>query len=150
MLKYIAAAMLLVTFVRMAHADEFIAVKDQRSVPETFDRLQKIVKDDGFFIVGHVPHSEAAKDAGLTLQPAELMIFGKPQSGTPLMVCDQRVGIDLPLRALPWEDGNKQVWLAMVDPHVLEQRYSLGADCDQVIDRMTTAVRTFLTEATAS
>jgi len=149
MLKYIAAAMLLVTFVRAAHAEDLIAVKSQRSVPETLDRLQKIVKDNGFFIVGRVPHSEAAKGAGLTLRPTELLIFGKPQSGTPLMVCDQRVGIDLPLRALAWEDANKQVWLAMVDPHVLKQRYSLGAECDGVIDQMTTAVRKFVADATA-
>ena len=77
------------------------------------------------------------------------MVFGKPQSGTPLMVCDQRAGIDLPLHALAWEDGTKQVWLAMVDPHVLKQRYSLGAECDGVLDWMTTAVRAFLANATA-
>ncbi len=149
MLKYVVAAMLGAIFARPALAEELIMVKSQRNVPETLDRLQMIVKGDGFFIVARVPHSEAAKDAGLTLRPTELMIFGKPQSGTPLMVCDQRAGIDLPLRALAWEDGAKQVWLAMVDPHVLKQRYSLGAECDGVMDRMTTTVRTFLADATA-
>lgn len=148
MLKYILGAVLLVMCTGYARADDLIAVKSPQHVRETLDRLQKIVTADGFFIVARVPHSEAAKGAGLTLRPTELMIFGKPESGTPLMVCNQRSGIDLPLRALAWEDASMQVWLAMVDPHALKQRYALGAECDGVIEKMTATVQKFLKEAT--
>lgn len=149
MLKFLAVAAVLLGFVGQARADDLITVKSALPVHATLDRLQKIVSDDGFFIVARVPHSEAAKGAGLTLRPTELMIFGKPQSGTPVMVCDQRAGIDLPLRALAWEDASKQVWLAMVDPHALKQRYALSADCDGAIEAMTGAVRKYLAAATA-
>lgn len=132
-----------------ARADELISVKSGKPVGETLDRLQTIVQDDGFFIVGRVPHGEAAKGAGLTLRPTELMIFGKPQSGTPVMVCDQRTGIDLPLRAVSWQDADGQVWLAMLDPQVLKARYGLGASCDAPLATMTTSVRKMLAAATA-
>lgn len=101
MLKVLITALVFVTLGANARADDLIAVKSTRPVKETLDRLQKLVTDDGFFVVGRVPHSEAAKDAGLTLRPTELMIFGKPQSGTPIMVCNQRAGIDLLCAPLP-------------------------------------------------
>ena len=149
MFKFVAVPALSLGLVGQARADDLIAVKSALPVHATLDRLQKIVTDDGFFIVARVPHSEAAKGAGLTLRPTELMIFGKPQSGTPVMVCDQRAGMDLPLRALAWEDASKQVRLAMVDPHALTQRYALGAECAGAIEAMTGAVRTYLSAATA-
>jgi uncharacterized protein (DUF302 family) len=77
------------------------------------------------------------------------IIFGKPQSGTPIMVCNQRAGIDLPLRALSWQDQSGQVWLAMLDPEVLKQRYALGAECDAPLKTMDAVVRKFLRDATA-
>ncbi len=146
--KFMIAALVFFSLGANASADELISVRSARPVKETLDRLQKLVTDDGFFIVGRVPHSDAAKGAGLTLRPTELMIFGKPQSGTPVMVCDQRAGIDLPLRALAWQDQAGQVWLGMVDPQALKQRYALGSDCDGATATMTAAVRKFLDGAT--
>ncbi|POR40442.1 DUF302 domain-containing protein [Methylobacterium sp. V23] len=148
MLKVLITALVFVTLGANARADDLIAVKSTRPVKETLDRLQKLVTDDGFFIVGRVPHSEAAKDAGLTLRPTELMIFGKPQSGTPIMVCNQRAGIDLPLHALAWQDEVGQVWLGMVDPKALKERYALGPNCDGAIATMKAAVRKLLDGAT--
>ncbi len=104
MLKLMISALMLFAVGTHARADDLITVKSAKPVKETLDRLQKLVSDEGFIIVGRVPHSDAAKGAGLTLRPTELMIFGEPQSGTPLMVCDQRAGIDVPLRALAWQD----------------------------------------------
>ena len=132
-----------------ARANDLISVKSIRPVKETLDRLQKIVTDDGYSVVARVPHSDAAKKAELDLRPTELMIFGKPRSGTPIMVCNQSAGIDLPLRALAWKDQEGQVWLAMVDPQVLKQRYALGDECDGVIVKMTGAVKALLANATA-
>lgn len=132
----------------IARADDLIVAKSAKPVGETLDRLQAIVKADGFFIVARVPHSEAAKGAGLSLPPTELMIFGKPQSGTPIMVCDPRAGIDLPLRAVAWQDQAGQVWLGMHDPETLKQQYALGAACDAPIETMRKTVRGFVADAT--
>ena len=149
MLRFILAVCLVLGLGTQARADDLIAVKSAMPVKATLDRLQKLVSDDGFVIVARVPHSDAAKGAGLTLRPTELLIFGKPQSGTPIMVCNQRAGIDLPLRALAWEDQSGQVWLGMVDPQSLKQRYALGSECDAPLKKMDTTVRNFLRDATA-
>ncbi len=144
MLKLMISALMLFAVGTHARADDLITVKSAKPVKETLDRLQKLVSDEGFIIVGRVPHSDAAKGAGLTLRPTELMIFGEPQSGTPLMVCDQRAGIDVPLRALAWQDQAGQVWLGMVDPQALKKRYALGPDCDGVIARWVRPLRSSL------
>jgi uncharacterized protein (DUF302 family) len=149
MLRYLLAACLMLAVSTQARAaDDLIAVKSAMPVKETLDRLQKLVTDDGFFVVARVPHSDAAKGAGLALLPTELMIFGKPQSGTPIMVCNQRSGFDLPLRALSWQDQSGQTWLAVLDPQVLKRRYSLGAECDAALKTMDIVVRKFLSDAT--
>jgi uncharacterized protein (DUF302 family) len=140
---------LLFGFTNQVCAEDLIAVKSRVSVPATLDRLQKIVIAEGFTIVARVPHSEAARAAGLTLRPTELLMFGRPQGGTPVMVCNQQAGIDLPLRALAWQDAGGQVWLGMGDPQALKQRYALGAECDAPLKGMDTAVRKFLAAATA-
>lgn len=148
MRKFIIAAIATLCVCAPARADELISVKSPATVPATLDRLQKLVSADGFSIVARVPHSEAAKAAGLALRPTELMIFGKPQSGTPIMMCNQKAGIDLPLRALSWQDDSGQVWLGMVDPQVLKSRYALGTECDTVLQNMDTAIRKYLAAAT--
>ena len=148
MLKSIIAAVVFLSLGNSGRADDLISAKSGMPVKETLDRLQKLVTDEGFFIVARVPHSEAAQNVGLTLRPTELMIFGKPQSGTPLMVCDQRAGIDLPLRALAWQDQAGQVWLGMVDPQAFKRRYALGSECNAVIATMAAATRKFLSGAT--
>jgi len=132
-----------------AHADDLLTLPSPRPVGETLDRLQAAVVADGFFLVGRVPHSEAAERAGLSLRPTALLIFGKPQGGTPIMVCDQRAGNDLPLRALAWQDAAGRVWLAMNDPLVLKRRYDLPAACDAPLAAMAATVRRLLDAATA-
>lgn len=149
MLKFMIPALMFLSLGAQARADNLITVKSGKPVKGTLDRLEKLATDAGFSIVGRVAHSEAAKGAGLMLRPTELIIFGRPQSGTPLMVCDQRAGIDLPLRALAWQDESGQVWLGMVDPQALKQRYGLGPACDGVVADMGLALRKFLAEATS-
>lgn len=146
----ILSALIVLALAPGARADDLITAKSTKPVKETLDRLQKAVTENGFFVVARVPHSDAAKGAGLELRPTELLIFGKPQSGTPVMVCDQRAGIDLPLRAVAWRDRDGQTWLAMVDPRVLKQRYALAAECDAVLGDMETTVRGFIKAATQS
>lgn len=152
MLKAIKAVgvLLALAFSTPARADDLIVVKSGRAVKETLDRLQGLVTEAGFAVIARVPHSEAAKGVGLSLRPTELMIFGRPQGGTPLMLCNQRAGIDLPLRALAWQDEAGQVWLGMVDPQALKRRYALGAECDGAVKAIETAVQKFLGDAAAS
>ena len=144
----IAAALLLSA--HAARAEELLVVKSNHTVMETLDRVETAAKAGGFFIVARVDHSGAAEGAGLKLRPTALLIFGKPQGGTPIMVCDQRTGIDLPLKALAWQDEAGQVWLGMVDPAVLKARYSLSAACDGPITAMQKVVRGLLDSATAN
>lgn len=143
-MKALVAAMILVASVQAARADELMMAKSPHPVMETLDRVEAAAKSAGFFIVARVDHSGAAKGAGLTLRPTVLLIFGKPQGGTPLMECDQRAGIDLPLKALAWQDEAGQVWLGMMDPAVLKARYGLGAACDAPIAAMQGVVRGLL------
>ena len=155
MIRLLAAACMLGVLAAPARAaetatDGMIAVKSPTSTTQTLDRLQKLVTDAGFFVAARVPHSQAAKKVGLTLRPTELLIFGKPQGGTPIMACNQKAGIDLPLRALAWQDEQGQVWLGMVDPRALKARYDLGPECDKPLAAMTAATRKFLEGATAS
>ncbi len=131
-----------------ARAEELLTVKSSRTVMETLDRVEAAAKAGGFFIVARVDHAGAAQGVGLKLRPTALSVFGKPQGGTPLMVCDQRTGIDLPLKALAWQDEAGQVWLGMADPAVLKARYGLPATCDAPIAAMQGVVRGLLDSAT--
>ena len=135
-MKAVLAGLVLLASGQIAHADELLMAKSTHPVMETLDRVEAAAKSAGFFIVARVDHAGAAEGVGLKLRPTALLIFGKPQGGTPLMQCDQRVGIDLPLKALAWQDEAGQVWLGMVDPAVLKTRYGLGAACDAPIAAM--------------
>lgn len=86
-------------------------------VAETMDRLERAVKDRELVVIARVDHAAAAQKAGLTLRPTQLLIFGNPKAGTLLMQTAQSIGIDLPLKALVWEDHKGQVWLAFNDPN---------------------------------
>ena len=99
-------------------------------VTETMDRLERAVTDRGLFVVARVDHAGAAQKAGLTLRPTQLLIFGNPKAGTPLMQSAQSAGIDLPLKALVWQDDKGQVWLAYNEPGWLAARHGVGDRAD--------------------
>lgn len=143
-MKLYAAVCFLVLSMHAARSDELLTVKSSHPVMETLDRVEALAKAAGFFIVARVDHAGAAEGVGLKLRPTALSIFGKPQGGTPLMVCDQRAGIDLPLKALAWQDEAGQVWLGMADPAVLKLRFGLPAACDAPIAVMQGVVRGLL------
>ena len=89
------------------------------------NRLEKIVSQRGLNVFARIDHAAGAAKVGKFLRPTELLIFGNPQGGTPLMECAQTVGIDLPLKALVWEDASKQVWIGYDDPIYLAQRHGI-------------------------
>jgi uncharacterized protein (DUF302 family) len=105
-----------------------VALKSPHSQAETLSRLEAQVRQRNLNVVARIDHAAAAQRIGQTLRPTEVMIFGNPNSGTPLMQCAQTVGIDLPMKALVWTDGAGQVWLGWNDPAWLITRHG-GAEC---------------------
>ena len=93
------------------------------SVPETLDRLESALRGHGLAVFCRVDHSGEAAKAGLRMRPTQLIIFGSPKSGTPLMVASPTLAIDLPLKTLAWEDADGKVWLSYNSPEYLEQRH---------------------------
>lgn len=112
-------------------ADGFVGVKSPYRPTETMDRLEAVVKQRGLTVFARIDHAAGAAKVGKKLRPTELLIFGNPQGGTPLMECAQTAGIDLPLKALVWEDAASQVWLGYNDPAYLAQRHGV-ASCPAV------------------
>lgn len=112
-------------------ADGLIAIKSTRSAKDTMTRLEEVVKAKGLNVFARIDHAAGAAKVGKTLRPTELLIFGNPQGGTPLMECEQTAGIDLPLKALVWEDSAGQVWLGYNDPAYIAQRHG-AASCPVV------------------
>ena len=105
-----------------------IDVPSPYSVPDTLARLESILKERGLTIFARVDHSGEAEKAGLKIRPTQLLIFGSPKAGTPLMVATPSVAIDLPLKVLAWEDERGKVWLSYNAPEFLQQRHGFPAD----------------------
>ncbi|MBS7807385.1 DUF302 domain-containing protein [Variovorax sp. PCZ-1] len=111
-----------------ASPEGLITLASPRTAKETMDKLEASVKEKGFAVVARVDHAAAATRAGKTLRPTELLIFGNPAGGTPLMECAQTSGIDLPLKALVWSDTAGKVMLSYNDPSYLAKRHN-SPDC---------------------
>ncbi|HEC84021.1 MAG: DUF302 domain-containing protein [Candidatus Parabeggiatoa sp. nov. 2] len=110
-----------------------VNVEATRSVKETTDHLESLLKEKGMTIFARINHAEGAKRIGKELRPTELLIFGNPKAGAPLMQCKQAMGIDLPLKMLIWEDENGQVWLTYNNPEHLANRHKLAGCAEKVI-----------------
>jgi uncharacterized protein (DUF302 family) len=105
-----------------------INVLSRYSVPDTLARLQGVLKEKGMMVFALVDHSGEAAKAGLEMRPTQLLIFGSPKGGTPLMVAAPSLAIDLPLKALAWQDEKGQVWLSYNSPEYLQQRHGFPAE----------------------
>jgi uncharacterized protein (DUF302 family) len=106
---------------------------------ETMDRLEAEIRAQGMTVFARIDHSAAAAEVGLTLPPTELIIFGNARAGTPLMQSVQTVGIDLPLKALVWEDASGTTWLSYNEPGWIVQRHGV-ANGEPVVSSMTAAL----------
>jgi uncharacterized protein (DUF302 family) len=127
-------------------ADGLTAVKSPYSVKETMDRLESGAKARNLVVFVRVDHAAGAQKIGKTLRPTELLVFGNPQGGTPLMECAQSAGIDLPLKALAWQDESGQVWLGYNEPAFLAARHGV-ATC-AVVPNLKKALEGLAAEAT--
>lgn len=117
------------------------------SAKETMDRLESIVKEKGLTVFARVDHAAGAVAVGMNLRPTELLIFGNARGGTPLMQADQRIGFDLPLKALVYQDAAGKVWLSYVDPHWIALRYSLDPAVSANVDALSKALDAFASAA---
>ena len=89
------------------------------------DRLEGVLREKNIHIFARIDQRAEAEKAGLTMPAMELLIFGNPKAGTPLMIAEPTVGIDLPLKAMAWEDREGKVWLSYNAPEFLEERYGM-------------------------
>lgn len=130
LLQFFCSTVLMLSSAAFA-ADGLIAVKSPYSAKDTMNRFEETAKQRGLSVFARIDHAAGATKIGKTLRPTEVLIFGNPQGGTPFMECAQSVGIDLPLKALVWEDAQGQVWLGYNDPAFLAQRHG-AAQCPVV------------------
>jgi len=127
-------------------ADGLISVKSAHDVKITMDRLENTVREKGMTVFIRINHAAGAQKGGQKLRPTELLIFGNPKVGAPLMQCSQSVAIDLPQKALIWEDEQGQVWLSYNDPKYLAMRHGITG-CDEVINKINNALSNFANAA---
>ncbi len=128
--------------------DGLITIQSGFGPEETATRLEAALKERGNAILARIDHAAAAKQAGLALDPTLLLIFGNPRVGTALMQATQTMGIDLPLKALVWQDASGKTWLSYNDPSWLTKRHGLGAQGRSAIEAMTAALAAIAREAT--
>jgi uncharacterized protein (DUF302 family) len=114
---------------------------------ETLNRLEKLLKEKGIVVFARINHAAGADKAGMKLRPTEVLVFGNPVAGTPLMQSRQTIGIDLPLRALAWEDEAGKAWLSYNEPVYLAQRHQI-ADRDEAVQKMTAGLEALIRVAT--
>jgi uncharacterized protein (DUF302 family) len=105
-----------------------IHLRSPYSVPETLKRLESLLQAKNLTVFARVDHSGEAEKAGLTMHPTQLILFGSPKAGTPLMAASPTLAIDLPLKALAWEDADGQVWLSYNSPDYLKRRHEIPDD----------------------
>jgi uncharacterized protein (DUF302 family) len=150
MRKTILTLILTSLFASSAWATEgMISVKSAHSVAATADRLENILNGKGMTVFARIDHAAGAAKVGKTLPPTQLVIFGNPKVGTPLMQCSHSIAIDLPQKALIWQDESGQVWLSYNDPQYLALRHNTQG-CDAVLKKVAMALGNFANKASAA
>jgi uncharacterized protein (DUF302 family) len=121
-------------------ADGLTTIASSHGPKATMDRLEAEVKAKGMTVFARIDHAAGAAAVGLSLRPTEVLIFGNAKSGTPLMQSVQTIGIDLPLKALVWQDAAGSTWLSYNDPAWLAQRQGVGSETAAAVGMMTKAL----------
>jgi len=131
-------------------ADGLVTVRSSHDPKETMSRLEAEVKAKGLTVFAHVDHAAGAAEVGLPLRATDLLIFGNAKGGSPLMQLDQTMGIDLPLKALIWQDQAGVTWLSYNDPGWLAKRHGLSKDAEPSVSALTGALRAIAEAATGA
>jgi uncharacterized protein (DUF302 family) len=116
-----------------------VNVASDYDVKQTADRLESVLKKKNMKIFNRINHAKGAMGVGIELRDTQLIIFGNPKVGSPLMKCQQTVALDLPQKALIWKDNKGKVWISYNDPMYLKQRHNLTG-CDKVLSKVTNAL----------
>ena len=124
-------------------------IRSSHGAKETMDRLEADVKARGMAVFARIDHAGGAAKVGLSLRPTEVLVFGNAKGGTPLMQVNQSMGIDLPLRALVWQDENGEVWLAYNEPSWVAERHGLGPGAQPAVNALAAALSTLAKNATS-
>lgn len=120
-------------------AEGMINVPSDYNVSKTTDGFEAVLRSKGITVFARVNHAEGARKVGKALRPTELVVFGNPKVGTPLMQCEQSIAIDLPQKALVWQDAKGKVWLSYNDPEYLKRRHAVKG-CDKVFAKIEKAL----------
>jgi uncharacterized protein (DUF302 family) len=138
-MRIILLAMAAILLALPAQGQDFRTLKSKYSVQETLDRLSATLTEKGIKVMARVDHAAGAKAAGLKLKPTQLLIFGNPKLGTPLMQSKRMIGLDLPMKVLAWEDDKGEVHVAYTLPATLASRHGV-TDKGEIIGKMTKAL----------
>jgi uncharacterized protein (DUF302 family) len=120
--------------------DGLVTIVSRRSARDTIDTLVEAIAKAGMIIFARIDHAANAAAVGLHLRPTELVMFGHPANGSVLMQDEQSTGLDLPFRALAWEDENGECWLTYNDPHWIGERHELGYKSKSVLSAVETGI----------
>jgi uncharacterized protein (DUF302 family) len=131
-------------------ADGLTTLRSSHGPKDTMNRLEAEVKAKGMTVFARIDHAAGAAEVGLSLRPTELLIFGSAKTGTPLMQSVQTIGIDLPLKALVWQDASGNTWLSYNDPSWLAKRHGLGHGVESTISATAGALDAIARTATTS
>jgi uncharacterized protein (DUF302 family) len=131
-------------------ADGLTTVPSQFGPKETVSRLEAEITSRGMTVFAHIDHAAGAEQVSLALRPTELVIFGSAKGGTPLMQDKQTAGIDLPLKALVWEDADGKTWLSYNEPDWVARRHGLHADTGRTTDVLASNLREIAKRATTA
>jgi uncharacterized protein (DUF302 family) len=134
---------------RAMAGDGLTTIPSSYGPTDTMNRLETAVAAKGMRVFARIDHAAGASAVGLSLRPTEVLIFGNAKAGTPLMQSAQTIGIDLPLRALVWQDISGKTWLSYNDPAWLARRHGLSGETEAAVGIMTAALNAVATAATA-
>ena len=143
---WVGLLMGLLSFAATAQDDGMVTKPSKYSVSVTLDRLEAIIKEKGFIVFARIDHADAAAKAGLTMKPTQVLIFGNPKGGTPLMQAQPTVAIDLPPKALAWEDGNGKVFLTYNTAAYLQERHHLKGN-EEPLKKLDAALEAMMNKA---
>jgi uncharacterized protein (DUF302 family) len=131
-------------------AEGLITIRSAYGPDETMSRFEAEVRARGMTVFARIDHAAGATAVGLQLRPTDLLIFGAAKAGTPLMQQVQTVGIDLPLKALVWQDASGTTWLSYNDPAWVAQRHGLDEAANATVNAMTQALHAIASKATTA
>jgi len=148
MLRSLTAAAVATVFEANAEAstmaeDGLVSVASKYAVKDTLVRLEADLKAKGVTVFARIDHAAGAASVAMPLRPTEVLIFGSPKGGTPLMQANQTIGIDLPLKVLAWQDADGKVWLTYNDVRWLARRHHLGPETDANVNALAMLLANF-------